>query len=453
MHPTLRRQLEAIVGPDHVLTEAGLRATFETDWTRRWRGSALAVVRPGSTEEVAAVLRLLDAAGLPVVAQGGNTGMVGGSVPRGGEVVLSLTRLRELGPVDEAGEVTVGAGATLASVQAHVRPHGWDVSVDLGARDSATIGGMVATNAGGIRVVRNGPMRAQVRGLEAVLADGTVVRRLPGMIKDNTGLHLPSLLCGSEGTLAVITRVHLGLVPILPRSVVALAGVGSVGEAVAVAVRLRRRLPTLVAAEAFTADGLELVVKHAGLAAPFATRHPAYLLVECAGQADPLPELAAALEAETALADVAVGEDEATRRRLWLLRERLTESISAAGIPHKLDVAVPVARVGELAERAPQVVAETAPTAWVVLYGHVLDGNLHINVLGLDADDEAADDAVLRLAIDLGGTISAEHGIGVAKTAWLEADRGPADVAAMRAIKRALDPNGILNPGVLLPSE
>jgi FAD/FMN-containing dehydrogenase len=455
VHPSLRRELEAVVGADHVLTDPGLRATYETDWTRRWRGSALAVVRPGSTDEVAAVLRLLNEARVPVVPQGGNTGMVGGSVPRGGEVVLSLTRLREMEPVDEAGEVTVGAGATLTAVQEHVRPLGWDVGVDLGARDSATIGGMVASNAGGIRVVRNGTMRAQVRGLEAVLADGTILRRLPGMLKDNTGLHLPSLLAGSEGTLAVITRVRLALVPTLARAVVALAGIGSIGDAAALASRLRRRLPTLVAAEAFTAEGLDLVVHHAGLAAPFSVRHPAYLLVECAGAADPLPELADALEAEAAgmLADVAVGEDEATRRRLWLLRERLTESISGAGIPHKLDVGVPVARVGELAERAPQVVAEVAPGAWVVLYGHVLDGNLHINVLGLDPEDEAADDAVLRLAISLGGTISAEHGVGVAKTRWLEADRGAADVAAMRAVKRALDPRGILNPGVLLPPE
>ncbi|MGZ6255858.1 MAG: FAD-binding oxidoreductase, partial [Candidatus Limnocylindria bacterium] len=208
----LLQSLRAAVGASHVLTEADLRASYETDWTRRWHGEALAVVRPGSTDELIAVLLACAAAGAAVVPQGGNTGLVGGSVPRvvadAPQVVVSLLRLREMGPVDPlAGEATVGAGVTLAAVQARIRPAGFSFGVDLGARDSATIGGMVATNAGGIHVLRHGPMRAQVLGLEAVLADGSVVRRVPGMVKDNTGYHLPSLLAGSEGTLAVITRV------------------------------------------------------------------------------------------------------------------------------------------------------------------------------------------------------------------------------------------------------
>jgi FAD/FMN-containing dehydrogenase len=450
MRPHFRRALESAVGAEHVLTDAGLRASYEVDWTRRWRGSALAVVRPASTDQVVAVMRECHAARVPVVPQGGNTGMVGGSVPRGGEVVLSLGRLRDLEPVDESGEVTTGAGVTLATVQAHVRAAGWEVGVDFGARESATIGGMVATNAGGIRVLRHGTMRAQLRGLEAVLANGSVVRRLPGMLKDNTGLHLPSLLAGSEGTLGVITRVRLSLVPPMPRSAVALIGLPDVGAAATLASRLRRRLPTLVAAEVFTDDALSLVVAHTGAQRPFTSLHGAYLLTECADEHDPLAGLAAALEDEE-LRDVVVGEDEATRRRLWRFRERLTEAVSAVGVPHKLDVAVPVARLGELALRVPEVVQESAPGATTILYGHICDGNLHINVLGPGPEDEAVDDAVLRLVIALGGSISAEHGIGVAKTRWLEADRGTADVAAMRAIKHALDPDGILNPGVLLP--
>lgn len=449
MLPELRRALEGAVGADHVLTDAGMRATYEVDWTRRWRGTALAVVRPASTDEVAAVMRVCHVAGASVVPQGGNTGLVGGGVPRGGEVVLSLGRLRDLEPVDESGEVTVGAGVTLAMAQAHARAAGWEVGIDLGARDSATIGGMVATNAGGIRVVRHGTMRAQIRGLEAVLADGSVVRRLPGMIKDNTGMHLPSLLAGSEGTLAVITRVRLSLVAPMPRSAVALAGLPDMGAAASVAARVRRQLPTLVAAEVFTDDALALVVAHTGAQRPFAERHSVYLLLECADEHDPLLGLAAALE-DAGVRDVVVGEDPATRRRLWDLRERQTESVGAAGVPHKLDVAVPVGRLGELALRVPQVVQEIAPGARTILYGHICDGNLHVNILGPGPDDEAVDDAVLRLVIELGGSISAEHGIGIAKTRWLEADRGAADVAAMRAIKQALDPRGILNPGVLL---
>ena len=205
--------LREIVGESHCLTDPGLRASYETDWTRRFHGEALAVVRPGSTDEVARVLVACADAGVGVVPQGGNTGLVGGSVPRGGEVVMSLLRLNEIEEVDRvAGEVTVGAGATLALVQAAARTAGWEVGVDLGARDSATIGGMVATNAGGVNVVRHGTMRSQLLGFEAVRVDGTILRRLPGMPKDNTGYDLGGLLAGSEGTLAVITRVRLRLV-------------------------------------------------------------------------------------------------------------------------------------------------------------------------------------------------------------------------------------------------
>ena len=213
--------LRSAVGPAQVLTDADLRAGYETDWTRRWHGDAVAVVRPQTTEAVAAVLVACREAGAAVIPQGGNTGLVGGSVPRGEakgpQVVLSLARLRDLETVDpDAGEVTVAAGVTLGILQAHARVAGYAFGVDLGARDSATIGGMIATNAGGIHAFRHGPMRAQLIGLEAVLADGSVVRRLPGLLKDNTGYHLPSLLAGSEGTLGVVTRARVRLVPYLP---------------------------------------------------------------------------------------------------------------------------------------------------------------------------------------------------------------------------------------------
>ena len=209
---TVVDSLRAIVGEHHRLVDPGLRASYGTDWTRRFGGPAMAIVRPGTVDEVGAVLRTCADAGIGVVPQGGNTGLVGGSVPRGGEVVLSTLRLSTLEDVDpDAGEVTVGAGATLSAVQAVARRAGWDVGVDLGARDSATIGGMVATNAGGVNVLRYGPMRQQLLGFEAVLADGTILRRLPGMPKDNTGYDLGGLLTGSEGTLAVITRLRLRL--------------------------------------------------------------------------------------------------------------------------------------------------------------------------------------------------------------------------------------------------
>jgi FAD/FMN-containing dehydrogenase len=442
-------QLTEIVGANHCLTDPDLRASYETDWTRRWSGSALAVARPGSTDEVAAVLRACTDAGVGVVPQGGNTGLVGGSLPRGGEVVLSMRRLDAIEDMDaDAGEVTVGAGVTLAAAQAAARAAGWEVGVDFGARDTATIGGMVATNAGGVNVLRHGPMRRQVGGFEAVLADSTILRRLPGMPKDNTGYDLGGLLAGSEGTLAVITRVRLRLVPRLARRAVGVIGLDSAGDAVAAAGRLRRELGSVMALELFTDDGLELVMGHTSAAPPF-DRRPMYLLVEAGSdEADPTDDLAAALDALGA-GESAIAADPGGRHRLWQMRERHTEAMNAEGVPHKLDVSVPSAHYAELVERAPETVRAVDPAARTIVYGHIADGNLHVNVLGPAPDDERVDDAILELVLELGGSVSAEHGIGVAKVDWLVRDRGEAAVSAMHTIKRAWDPAGILNPGVI----
>jgi FAD/FMN-containing dehydrogenase len=443
--------LRQIVGERHCLTDPALRASYETDWTRRFSGPSLAVVRPGSVDEVAAILRVCGQAGVGVIPQGGNTGMVGGSVPRGGEVVLSLLRLAEIGEVDAgAGEVTVGAGATLGAVQNAARAAGWEFGVDLGARDSATIGGMVATNAGGVNVLRYGPMRDQLLGFEAVLSEGTVIRRLPGMPKDNTGYDLGGLLAGSEGTLAVITALRLRLVPRLGERAVVVIGLDDPAAAVSAAGALRRRLASLMALEMFTDAGLELVMRHASVAQPFPNRRPVYLLAEVASdEGDPTDALVTAVEKLGVGEHAAVATDADGRHRLWQLRERHTESVNAEGVPHKLDLSVPLSRLAEMAERAPEAVAAADPEARTILYGHLGDGNLHVNVLGPRPDDERVDDAVLELALELGGSVSAEHGIGVAKVAWLVRDRGAETVAAMRALKAAWDPSGILNPGVL----
>ncbi len=452
--------LRAAVGPSQVLVDADLRATYETDWSRRFHGVAAAVVRPASTDEVAAVLVACARSDVAVVTQGGNTGLVGGSVPRAAapvdahgaprpQVVLSTRRLRDLGQVDEiAGELTTGAGVTLAELRDRARSAGWDFGVDMGSRDSATVGGMVATNAGGVNVLRHGSMRHQIVGYEAVLADGSVIRRLPGLVKDNTGYPLAALLAGSEGTLAVITRARLRLVAPLPRRVVGLLAVDDAGQAAAFAAQLRRSLASLTAAELFDDDGMRVVLAHTGGEAPFRERHPRYLLVECASAVDPTDELVEAMAALPSRDAVAAG-DEGGRNRLWTLREGHTESLSAEGVPHKLDVSVPIGRIGEFDVAVREAIRSVAPEARIFIYGHVGDGNLHVNVLGPDPDDPAVDDAVLALAIEFGGAVSAEHGIGVAKVDWLERDRGAADVAAMRAIKRALDPANLLNPGVL----
>ena len=439
--------LRAIVGNAHVLADDDLRAPYETDWTRRWSGRASAVVRPGSTEEVAAVLRTCGECGAAVVPQGGNTGMVGGGVPRGGEVVLSLTRLAALQAVDGASmQVSAGAGATLAALQAHARAAGLDAGVDFAARESATLGGLVACDAGGIRAVRHGTVRARVAGLEAVLADGTVVRRMSGLLKDNAGYDLPALLVGSEGTLGVITAVRWRLVARREARALALVPLAGLEEAVALLRDVRPRLPSLDACEFLTDDGLSLVLEHLDVPAPVERRAAAYVLIEVAAREDPLEELAAAFEA-AGVEDAVIADDSTSRERLWRLRESHTEAISAAGVPHKLDVGVPL---DALAPFCDAVRAAMPAGARTILFGHLGDGNVHVNVLGPDPEDEAVDEAVLRLVAEHGGTVSAEHGVGVAKARFLSLTRSAAEIAAMRAIKAALDSRGVLNPGVVL---
>jgi FAD/FMN-containing dehydrogenase len=457
----LTASLVTALGPDHVLRDPELVASFTVDWTRRWRGPAALVARPGSTTEVAAVVRACRAAGVAMVLQGGNTGLVGGSVPAPAfpgtpPVVVSLVRLCRLDPVDAAAaQITVGAGVTLAAVQRHVAASGTGLAfgVDLGARDSATIGGMVATNAGGVHFVRHGAMRQQVVGVELVLADGRVIDRLGGLAKDNTGYDLAGLVTGSEGTLGIVTAVRLRLVPALAYRATALIGLAGTSAAVKVMAALRRDAPGLEAAEIFYQDGLDLVCRHSGLVAPLAGPREAYLLVECAGSDDAVVEgLARCLDACGVDDEACVVATEARgRQRLWALRERHTEAVSSLGVPHKLDVSVPLSMLAAFEAEVRRTVATVAPGASLIVWGHAGDGNLHVNVVGPPPDDHSVDDAVYRLVASMGGSISAEHGIGRAKTGWLHLTRSDADIDAMRAIKAAFDPAGLFNPGVLLP--
>jgi FAD/FMN-containing dehydrogenase len=456
--PVLHR-LRDIVGPAHVLTDPETTRSYEVDWTGRFVGRSRAVVRPGTTEEVSAVLAACAEAGLAVVPQGGNTGLVGGGVPLQGELLLSLRRLAALEPVDPlAGQVTAGAGVTLAALQSHAEAAGWTFGVDLGARDSATVGGMVATNAGGTRVIRYGAMRQQVLGVEAVLSDGRVLSRLSGLLKDNTGYDLAGLLTGSEGTLAVVTRVRLRLVASRPRRAVAVIGFDSLERALAAVGELRGHLDTLEAVEAFFSDGLALVCERLALARPLRGDHAVYVLVECSELADgpdPVDALAVALGGlGLDDDDVALASDPAARAKLWRLREAHPEAVNALGgeigPPHKLDVTIPIPHLAEFAARVRSAVTAQAPASRTFLFGHLGDGNIHVNVVGLEADDDRVDDAVLRLVVELGGSISAEHGIGTAKRAWLALDRSPNELMAFAAIRGALDPAGILNPSVLV---
>lgn len=443
-------ELTGIVGHDHVLTDADRRAPFETDWTGRFRGTTAAVVRPGSLHEVAAVVDLCRGAGIAIVPQGGNTGLVGGGVPLDGELVLSMRRLNTIEPIDaDARQVTVGAGVVLSELRAAAERAGFAYAVDFGARDSATVGGTIATNAGGINVLRFGSTREQVVGVEAVLGNGATISRLQGLVKDNTGYHLPSLLCGSEGTLGIVTAARLRLVARHDHRVTALIGFDSVDDAIDTVAALRSGLDSLEAAEIVFDSGLRLVCDAFGIPAPFPRPTPVYLLVEAADHHDPTDELSAIVAGAAGVRDVAVAADTVRRAALWRYRDDHTLAINTLGPPHKLDVTLPIIRLAEFVATVPTVVADVAPSARTWLFGHVGDGNIHVNISGLDPTDDRADDAVLRYVCDLAGSISAEHGIGTAKTRWLHLNRTTAEIAAMRAIKHALDPSGILNPNVL----
>jgi FAD/FMN-containing dehydrogenase len=435
-------ELTAIVGAPHVVI-GDATAGYAIDWTGRFRGHTPAVVRPRDTSEVAAVLSLCNDAGVAVVPQGGNTGLVGSGIPLRGEVVLSLARMTTLEAVDlDASQVTAEAGVSLQQV-ADAHPT-LDLGICIASRASATVGGAVATNAGGVRVLRYGPMRHQMRGVEAVLADGTVVSHLSGPVKDNTGYDYPSLLAGSEGTLAVVTKARLQLVQRARDPVVALIGLDRLADVRDLALRAVQQVPGLVSAEYFTKTGLDLLVRHAGLRPPLVAEPTAYLLVEACGKSalDDLAALVGDLP-------VAVAESTNGRAQLWAYRERQPEAARFLGPPIKFDLSVPPARWLELASAAPEVVAEADPAAKVIMFGHVADSSVHVNVVPAATADGRHEDALFSFVAGLGGSISAEHGIGALKSRWLGLVRSESERELFARIRAALDPFGTLNPHIL----
>ena len=442
--------LREIVGPGHVLSAAELVAPYATDWTRRFSGPCLAVVRPGSTAEVARVVAACTEANIAILPQGGNTGLVGGGVPAthpgpmGLPVIVSLRRLSHISEVDQlSGQLTAGAGALLGDVQRHAAAAGWMYGVDLAARDSASIGGTVATNAGGIHVIAHGMTRAQLTGIEAVMPDGSVVSHLEGLLKDNTGYDLASLLCGSEGTLGIITAVRLRLHRPPGRTSVALIGSPSYASALEL---MSSATSPVLAAEVIDDTGMDLAGEVAGLAWPLAQRWPLVVLLELIDGGDG-SGFESLLDDES---DAVVALDTAERARLWDYRERQSEAFSSLGIVHKLDVSVPLASLAQCADELRSVVDAFSDVTVFGVFGHLADGNIHVEIAGPDADDTRVDHAILECVARYGGSISAEHGVGRAKAGELHLCRSAPEIAAMRAIKRALDPAGLMNPGVLL---
>lgn len=460
-------RLRGIVGADDVLVDDDRRAGYEIDWTGRYGGRSLAVVRPASTAEVAAVVVACRHHGAAIIPQGGNTGLVGGGVPRPlprqrAQIVVSTRRLDRLDPVDaEALAVVAGAGVTLGRLSAHAAAAGLDIGVDFAARDSATVGGAIATNAGGSRVIRYGTMRAQVLGLEVVLGTGEIIGSLDGLPKETAGIHLGSLLAGSEGTLGIITAARVRLVPRHRHTVTALVALPDVSAAVDLMARLRTGIAGLDSVEIIGPAAMAVVTAHlggtptveptrAGIDLDAAT----WVLVECSDHDDPTDRLITVLATAPDLLATAVSTDGPGRSRLMAVRDRITEAINALGVPYKLDVAVPPRRLVDLL-----AVAESAAErhgARLYAFGHLAEGNLHLNHLPAGSspiDTVGLADEVLGAVAAMGGTISAEHGIGTAKVDWLGLIRSDADRAAAAAVRAALDPDRLMNPGVLAPAE
>ena len=469
--------LRAVIGSAHVLAEPGVVAGYATDWTRRYSGAAGCVVRPASTAEVADVIRACAAHGAPIVPQGGNTSLLGGSVPSDQmpvpPVILSTGRLTSLDSVDvRSGQVAAGAGVTIAKLRAHAAAAGLSYGVDLASRDTATVGGTIATNAGGIRTIRYGPTRAQVAGVTAVLADGSVVGSMSGLTAGAAGYDIAQLLTGSEGTLAVITAATLRLRIAEPADAVLMASVAGIDAAADLLARIGAAVPGVLAGEYFDSAGMDLVCRAAGLPLPQGYDGAAaegdaarpgrrdgaagFLLAELTSGDGGSDDISQRL-GEAALPDQTwVATDARGMAALWAYRERLTEAIATTGIPHKMDVAVPAGELGGFRSELDGVLRAATDhdsESIVIVFGHIGVGNLHVNVIGPDPADTSVDVAVARLAAAHGGSVAAEHGVGRAKTAWLGLTRSVAEIAAMHAIKAALDPAGLLNPGVLLPAE
>lgn len=440
--------LKGIVGPTHVVTDPDVVAGRSVDYTGRYRGAASALVRPGSAAEVAAVLRACRDAGTHVTVQGGRTSLVAGTVPEHDDVLLSTERLREVGDVDTVERrVRAGAGATLAAVQQAAGAAGLVFGVDLAARDTATVGGMAATNAGGLRTVQYGNMGEQVLGLQVALPDGSLLRRHSQVRRDNTGYDLPALFVGAEGTLGVITDLELRLHPTPSHRVTAVCGFADL-DALVDAGRTFRDVDGVAALELIDARAAALTAEHRGVGSP--VEGDWLLLVELAADHDQTERLADLLDGVRLVGEPAVGLDLAAQQRLWQLREALADVLGVYGPPLKFDVSLPLAAIDEFARDAVDLVAEHAPDALPVLFGHVGEGNLHLNVLRCPAErEQRLYEPMMDLIARRGGNVSSEHGVGSRKRPYLQMSREPADVAAMRAVKAALDPTGYLNAAVL----
>ena len=464
----LTQQLSDQVGAENVLLSAEAMIPYLNDWRGRYHGSARCVVRPGNTVELAEVVRICVQAGVAIVPQGGNTGHCGAATPdtSGEAVVVSLGRLNRIRSIDPANNtMTVEAGCVLATLQEAAAQVGRLFPLSLASEGSCQIGGNLSTNAGGVQVLRYGNTRELTLGLEVVLPSGDIWDGLRGLRKDNTGYDLKHLFIGAEGTLGIISAAVLKLFPLPPASATAWLAVDSPKRAVMLLSDLQAAFgPSLTACELVSDIALGIVLKHIPGAQPPLSCSPWYLLVELSGGA---PEtvlheslesfLGDALERGN-IGDAALAQSSEQAKRLWALRENIGEAQKIEGLSIKHDISLPISRISEFIERTDRALTEAFPTIRIVTFGHIGDGNLHYNQSKAEsAANEAfigAQPAVSRIVYDLvhelGGSISAEHGIGQLKREELRRYKKPVEIEMMQAIKKALDPQGLMNPGKVL---
>jgi len=465
----IARALADIVGTGACLADAPDMAPYVTDYRRLYRGSAACVVFPRSTQQVSEVMAWCHARRVPVVPQGGNTSLMGGAVPAANAlaVVINLSRMNQVLEIDATNDtLTVQAGVTLNAARAAAEEAGRLFPLRIGSEGSCQIGGNLATNAGGTAVLRYGNMRDLVLGIEAVLPDGRVCSALRGLRKDNTGYDLKHLFVGSEGTLGIITAAVLKLYPLPTASATAFVAVRDPETAVQLLAEAKRIAgPAVTTFELVSQPALDLVRDYLdGAASPLPGRHDWMVLVELTGTAQPALDAALEQLLEAGIehgwvADAAVAASLAQAQAFWRLREEISDAQTRTGGSIKCDVSVPLSRIGAFVRDASQAVLARVPQARMVIYGHMGDGNVHFNPLR-PADQPAAEFMAAHLApvsrlVDgmahaLGGSVSAEHGIGVSKRDDLPAYKSEVELALMRQIKQALDPHGLLNPGKLL---
>ena len=465
---SLLETLRSAVGAANVLTEGDLTA-WEPDWRKRWRGRALAVVRPGSTAEVAAVVRACAATGTAIVPQGGNTGLVGGGVPdaSGTQVLLSLQRMNRVRAIDEANlTLTADAGCVLQATQEAALARGLLLPLSLAAEGSCTLGGNLATNAGGTQVLRWGNARELCLGLEVVTAAGQVWDGLSGLRKDNTGYDLRDLMIGSEGTLGIITAATLKLAPLPAATTTALAACADLAQCVSLLKLARARLGAgLTGFEVMGRHALDLVARHfPALPQPLPGAPWTVLLeqsdTEGLARARERFEalLGAALELSV-IGDAVVAESLAQSQALWQLRESIPLAQAEEGLNVKHDISLPVSAIPEFVASTDALLRRRFPGVQLVNFGHLGDGNLHYNVQApagsdgqrfLDDNERRINTLVFDALVPYGGSFSAEHGIGTLKRDELAARKSPVALQMMRAVKAALDPLNLLNPGRVL---